>query len=472
MVLPFLPHIYSNIIDELYCENLYKKESIDNKEEENNENIDNENEQIINDFIINNKDNDLSKSIKGSVNKFYHHYCFSAKLSSEYIEADQQIIDTIELTKLNDYYRKVSFITLKENFAKIISFIYYDNLNNQKKYLTEVIKGLITLIKEKNDDFLSEFSSDFLVSLMRDCPKNTTLCGKNLFKEYLNDPSFFETKPKMIRNWRRIISSLVKYYPELLTDLINNIDNGFLFLKGNDDEKMKTLRRISFVIYSCEKDTFHSQFDVIREKAKEFLSGYNNNVILESEIFLMMRILFLRFSHEGVMKMIKDLWPIIFMELIMNIEDEERNKKVKLVLESLKFIELLSLANIEEFTLYQWIFIMDTFDMQNLNIKNENSLLYHLMVNEKKIFRPITVNLLNMDDLNDVDDKLLEGNHRSKSELYIRIKNESVQDLHKAVKKYFYSIGDMNSYKVYVNYEQIEEVIEKDFIAEKVNVIR
>ena len=211
---------------------------------------------------------------------------------------------------------------------------------------------------------------------------------------------------------------------------------------------------------------------MIREKAKEFLSGYNNNVLLESEIFLMMRILFLRFSHEGVMKMIKDLWPIIFMELIMNIEDEERNKKVKLVLESLKFIELLSLANIEEFTLYQWIFIMDTFDMQNLNIKNENSLLFHLMVNEKKIFRPITVNLLNMDDLNDVDDKLLEGNHKSKSELYIKIKNESVQDLHKAVKKYFYSIGDMNSYKVYVNYEQIEEVIEKDFIAEKVNVIR
>ena len=30
----------------------------------------------------------------------------------------------------------------------------------------------------------------------------------------------------------------------------------------------------------------------------------------------------------------------------------------------------------------------------------------------------------------------------------------------------------MNSYKVYINYEQIEEVIEKDFIAEKVNINR
>ena len=357
---------------------------------------------------------------------------------------------------------------MKENFAKLISHIFYDNLNNQKKCLLEIIKGLIMLIKENSDEFLSEFSTDFLVSLMKDCPKNTTSCGKYLFKEYLNDPSFFVTKPKVLRNWKSIISSSIEYYPELLTELINAIDNGFLFVKGSDEEKMKTLRRISFVIYSCEKDTFHNQFDIIRSKAKDFLSGYGSNVLLESEIFLMMRILFLRFSHEGVMKMIRDLWPIIFMELIMNIENEERNKQVKLVLESLKFIELLSLANIEEFILYQWIFIIDTFDMENLNIKNENSLLYNLLKKERKIFRPIAVNLLDIKDLNDIDEKLFEGNHRSKSELYIRIKNENKEDLQKAVKKYFYSICDMNSYKVYVNYDQIEEVIEKDFIAYKV----
>ena len=481
IVLPFLPHIYLNIIDELYNENLYKKETTDvHKHEEENEenekeNNDNNNE-IINDFIINNninnKDYEEFKEMKGNVNKFYHHYCFSAKLSSEYIEVEQHVIEPTKYDKLNEYYRKISFIILKENFAKMISHIFYYNLNNQKKYLLEIIKGLLMLIKENSDEFLSELSTDFLVSLMKDCPKNTTTCGKYLFKEYLNDPSFFVTKPKMLRNWKTIISISVKYYPELLTELINNIDNGFLFLKGSDEEKMKTLRRISFVIYSCEKDTFHNQFDIIRSKAKDFLSGYGSNVLLESEIFLMMRILFLRFSHEGVMKMIRDLWPIIFMELIMNIEDEERNKEVKLVLESLKFIELLSLANIEEFILYQWIFIIDTFDMQNLNIKNENSLLFNILKNERKIFRPIAVNLLNVQDLNNVDDKLFEGNHRSKSELYIRIKNENKEDLQKAVKKYFYSIGDMNSYKVYINYEQIEEVIEKDFIAEKVNINR
>ena len=180
-----------------------------------------------------------------------------------------------------------------------------------------------------------------------------------------------------------------------------------------------------------------------------------------------MRILFFRFSHLGVMKMIKDLWPIIFMELIMNIEDNERNKKVKLVLESLKFIELLSLANIEEFILYQWIFIIDTFDMQNLNYNNKNSLLFNLMQKDNKIFHPFAFSLLNLDDLKNVDDKLLEGKHKSKNELYIRINKENIDELQTAVKKYFFAIGDMNSYQVSEDYNQVEDIIEKDFIAEK-----
>jgi len=61
------------------------------------------------------------------------------------------------------------------------------------------------------------------------------------------------------------------------------------------------------------------------------------------------------------MKIIKDLWPIIFMELIQNIENPKRNNDIDLVIESFKFIELSSLANVEEFCLYQYIFIFDTY---------------------------------------------------------------------------------------------------------------
>jgi len=40
---------------------------------------------------------------------------------------------------------------------------------------------------------------------------------------------------------------------------------------------------------------------------------------------------------------------------------------IDLTLASLKLVELLSLANMEEFSLYQWIFTFDTFDSNYIN---------------------------------------------------------------------------------------------------------
>ena len=65
---------------------------------------------------------------------------------------------------------------------------------------------------------------------------------------------------------------------------------------------------------------------------KDLFGSDNKNDKLKDEIFLMMRVLFLRFSHEEVMKIIKDLWPIIFMELIQNIENPKRNNDIDLVI--------------------------------------------------------------------------------------------------------------------------------------------
>jgi hypothetical protein len=182
----------------------------------------------------------------------------------------------------------------------------------------------------------------------------------------------------------------------------------------------------------------------------------------------MMRILFLRFSHDGVMKMIKDLWPIIFTELIENFKNDSRNKHMNLLIESFKFIELLSLANVEEFSLYQWIFLLDTFNMKDLDTRNPESLLSELLKRENKIFRPIAVDFLSKGNVK-FTDELIKGKNTGKSELLVLPKKENLEELLKAVKKFFYSIGDMNTYKVQFNKDQIEDVIEKDFLDEGSN---
>lgn len=221
------------------------------------------------------------------------------------------------------------------------------------------------------------------------------------------------------------------------------------------------------MLYIVAKKILSKDFDNIQEKAKLFLTGYKDNNKLEAEIFFMLRILFLRFSHEGVMKMIKDLWPIIFAELIENFKNKSRNNQVNLLIESFKFIELLSLANVEEFSLYQWIFLLDTFNMKELDTRNPESLLSDLLKKESKIFKPIAVDIIGKEDNINVNDDLIEGRHKGKSELLVCPKNETLEELQNAVKQFFYSIGDMNTYKVELNLVQIENVIENDFIDQK-----
>ena len=480
MVLPFLPHVYYNIIDELYkCSNLYKKVAAGHHHQDKNDNIENTNlfeevnENIMKDKKIERKYTDdmdnILKGTKGKVNDFYRVYFSAAKVCSEYL--DENLNVNHKPSVLNSFYIKLALVTLKANFYRIGKEIFYDNQNSIKKQLVEILKGIINLIKtfqqnNTEDLFFAEISTDFLVSLMKDMPELLTRCGKDTFITFLNGPTFFVTTPKMLRNWRKIISISVKHYPELLSELIKTIGGGFLSLGSSDEDKIKTLRRISFIIYSCERDTFAKEFEVIKSKVKDLLGSENENSKLKDEIFLMMRVLFLRFSHEGVMKMIKDLWPIIFMELIQNIEDPNRNKDLDLVIESFKFIELLSLANVEEFCLYQWTFILDTYDMNNLDSRNEKSFLSELLdKKKKKVFKPIAVKFLYKAKMfENISDDLLQINNKGKSELYICPRKNNLNELLEGVQKFFYSIGSMNSYKVPVNYEQIEDIIENDFL--------
>ena len=163
------------------------------------------------------------------------------------------------------------------------------------------------------------------------------------------------------------------------------------------------------------------------------------------------------------MKMIRDLWPIIFNELIQNIENKDRNQDTKLVAESFKFIELLSLVNVEEFTLYEWTFIIDTYNMKNLDTRIPDSMINKLLDSKNKCFRPLAINILSKGNL-ETTDELLNGKKEEKSEFYIKSQVDTFEELYNGVKNFFYSIVDTNTYKAQINYQQIEQIIEEDLI--------
>lgn len=56
----------------------------------------------------------------------------------------------------------------------------------------------------------------------------------------------------------------------------------------------------------------------------------------------------------------RSIWPIL-ITIMMGIFSRKKDQRasLKLILEALKLMELLSIKQIEEFYLYQWIFVYD-----------------------------------------------------------------------------------------------------------------
>ena len=470
--LPLLPSIYKKITKNLFKdENLYK---IFLNETENN---------YKNNFLLENINPTENKKNIENKETFNHSYILNI-----YNYIYKTINNNILLTtnKIMELQRTYSFLILLNLYYQNIIIIYDKNKKELKNIFSDFIKILFNYINKKDSELYLEISLSILDKLISlNPPLFTSLAKQNIMDFFLMN-NFFDTNEINLNLWKNIIKNLLENHHEIIKDLIDQLDNnGILFIKTTDNFKIRrTLRRISFVIYSCEIDTFNKELFKIKEKVKTLLTQYSDNEQIECEIFLMLRILFLRFSHENVKDMIKVLWPIIFTELTSIVTNKKKNGVTYLLLkESFKFIELLSLVNIEEFNLYEWIFMLDTFDRENLDIKKEDSLISKIK-KDKLNFKPFCMKI-NMDLDNSDNSELIKGNNKEKNELIIvdnnlmgnsnnyEIINNEEEDENKKltnlIKKFFFSIGDMNSYKTNINYNQIEQCYVQDFLGNNNN---
>ena len=468
IILPIVPSLYTEIVKNIFPkDDFYKitKSSFRQMKQNINEDylrITTKN--YDENFIETSKDDTNKKSIYYNNDNeesgdflFYKIYMKICLLASSYenIEKRNKIYpDDLQLN-----YRNISLLTLKFLFFKIYKSIGKDLYSPFKSMLKQILNNITNPEK-----FISEVSIQFLNKLIHEnSEKVCQVSGSNILEFFLKD-TFFQTSFVKLRNWRKIIAKYSEENKDIINNLIKNLEGG-LFSKNENNYKVKILRRICFVIYSSKVDAFSKNLNVIKDKIKEFFTEYNSREI-EKELFLMLRILFIRFSHENILEMIRQLWPIIFNEIVKNLENKvtDKNTLDEFKLETFKFIELLSLKNIEEFSLYQWIFIIDTFDLERLNFQKKDSLL-QIILNQPLIFRPFSIDCCLF--WNDCENYMI-SNKKAKSKLVINIdynnKKDMLEGLDGKIKKFFFSIGDMNNYKGDVDENNIEEVIEKDFI--------
>ena len=373
----------------------------------------------------------------------------------------------IKVEELSVIYRNIGFITLKSLFYTTIK-----NIFSQEKmvpYFQLLVKNLLSIMNEKVifNKIYVELSTEFLHSLISNASVTCTYC-KQMILDFFLEPEFFNMSRYCLRLWKDIISEFAHSYQDIIKDLMDKMNQGGFFTKNTDQFNIKAMRRISFIIYSCPKDTFSTKLVLILEKVKEMITKYSENPTLEAEIFLMLRIMFLRFSHESLIEMIRALWPIIFSEIINVINNKRKNTSLDLNLSSMKLVELLSVANMDEFCLYQWIFFIDTFKVNEMDIENEQSELNTILHSDSLAFKPFAMGMAkNWERCK----KLIEKYNKMKSEdfekrsLLIQLqKVVSQDDLSTLISKVFVYIGIMNNFRNIVDLDAIEEVIENDFL--------
>ena len=342
------------------------------------------------------------KQNKLPINKFF-------KNLYSYIVEEKELKNE-ELIKMH----KVSvYITLKYLYYNLVRKINpVEKIDKAIIHMHSIIKNILDVLIKKVgiDAIYIDLASEFLENIFSKSKTNIQLATivKPAFINFFFDNDFFKMTRKSLKHWMNVVSQFAKYFPDLIEEIFENFSTGklafssytnytnftnsssftnffkntigstFSFKGKNLDEinknlkdkndflnniseaertKIKLLRRISFVIYSCEKDTFKIMF--ILEKLKDILTTYTDSPALQAEAFLLIRIMFLRFSKEQLVELLRMLWPIIFAEMSSILFNKVKKFTLDLPLSCLKLIECLSLSNMEEFCMYQWSMVID-----------------------------------------------------------------------------------------------------------------
>ena len=114
------------------------------------------------------------------------------------------------------------------------------------------------------------------------------------------------------------------------------------------------MKRIAFLIFSCDDDDFLNQLDQLMKKMIEvFKQKQRSDVKQRLFLFFLTRVLLIRLNFQTLTEALRKLWPHLLNELISVFEVKKGETMDKentdLTIEAIKLIELLSSLNIEDF---------------------------------------------------------------------------------------------------------------------------
>jgi hypothetical protein len=195
----------------------------------------------------------------------------------------------------------------------------------------------------------------------------------------LNDNRFFTMPVDRIRgSWMPILEVFIHNDYDRMMDIVNRIPApttaGIVFGVGAtsarniaDRTAQLNLRRISLLVLSSPRDSFAQSIKAINEKIAELMSATPTSqpsAATRADVFMLLRALSLSLSPIHL----APLWPMINSELQNALssvlpESQEYDKYTNAsVIQACKLLDTLIALDLDEFQLYEWLFISDTID--------------------------------------------------------------------------------------------------------------
>lgn len=357
---------------------------------------------------------------------------YPPKTPSIYLDESPQLLE-----------RRAGLIVLKNNLYKIIFTLYQADSRDRGISLIQLpITEVLNAFKSKSRSQDNELMSDLLMSLV--CTPDTKMVFKKSLVDFIWLPEFFECFDKnnnCFKNWCLIVNAIANTSSSDKTALINDILSREIRWP-NDTEKLqlkgRKLKNIAFLIYSSEKDAYKESMDVISKVLIDFLKTDKN---LSPWVLFVVRVLLVKLSHSALSSTWPQLWPHVLTELMQMLQ---LDSCIEYKYAALKFLDLISAINSEEFLMYQWLFFYDSL----------NAAFNH--IDEFPL-----VNKLVPEGLSETEIKA--NTECVPRELIIRDYPNSVEELQKKAAELCNEIVRTNSLRTEPDEKSIALVIEKDF---------
>lgn len=350
-----------------------------------------------------------------------------------------------------------------------------DKITSNLYVIVDVVLNIIQSKKRKSNQEIVECSTDLLANLMEKASNYIVKTYRKDINELFFADDFFNTSARMLGNWKTIINLYINHERnELIEDIFvkwNTSAGMFTSKEFETKEKSVAIKRVAFLLFASPPDRYIDKIDSLLKKMTENFKNPNLDKTVKIQLLLLCRVLLIRLSEENLAESLRKLWPNLLTELIAIFEaprDKDDHLAPQIVLEALKLVEQLSLLNLEDFQISQWIFFLDHFNITYTGKEPEQE-----QVSNFKSFQPMIAQFIDDDGVFSLTQQqviLPSTGELVKNKSKITVEQNNDESLIDEETLMMYArvvqtqIGINNQERTVLDVEETELQIESDFI--------